>query len=126
MRERIREIIRKVLSEMSATGGEGYSTPLAFNPNKKADALVTVDGLFDVVEPPYNLISLGKTYELSSANFAAINAKVANIVGLGFDLELTLPVKQKLEDKQGPKLQYYDEDANEWVNVESVTEYVEE
>lgn len=55
-------------------------------------------GLFDVVEPPYNLISLGKTYELSSANFAAINAKVANIVGLGFDLELTLPVKQKLED----------------------------
>ena len=37
MRERIREIIRKVLSEMSATGGEGYSTPLAFNPNEKAN-----------------------------------------------------------------------------------------
>ncbi len=55
-------------------------------------------GLFDVVEPPYNLISLGKTYELSSANYAAINAKVANIVGLGYTLEHSLPVKQRLED----------------------------
>jgi PBSX family phage portal protein len=55
-------------------------------------------GLFDVVEPPYNLISLGKTYELSSANYAAINAKVANIVGLGYTLENSLMVKQKLED----------------------------
>lgn len=55
-------------------------------------------GLFDVVEPPYNLINLGKTYELSSANYAAINAKVANIVGLGYTLENSLLVKQKLED----------------------------
>ena len=55
-------------------------------------------GLFDVVEPPYNLISLGKTYELSSANYAAINAKVANIVGLGYTLENSLMVKQRLED----------------------------
>jgi hypothetical protein len=40
MRERIREIIRKVLNEMSATGGEGYSTPFAFNPKKNADGVV--------------------------------------------------------------------------------------
>jgi PBSX family phage portal protein len=55
-------------------------------------------GLFDVVEPPYNLISLGKTYEVSSANYAAINAKVTNIVGLGYDLTHSLKVKQMLED----------------------------
>ena len=55
-------------------------------------------GLFDVVEPPYNLISLGKTYEVSAANYAAINAKVTNIVGLGYDLQLSLKVKQMLED----------------------------
>lgn len=55
-------------------------------------------GLFDVVEPPYNLISLGKTYEVSSANYAAINAKVTNIVGLGYDLTPSLKVKQMLED----------------------------
>jgi len=55
-------------------------------------------GLFDVVEPPYNLIALGKTYEVSSANYAAINAKVTNIVGLGYDLTPSLKVKQMLED----------------------------
>jgi PBSX family phage portal protein len=55
-------------------------------------------GLFDVVEPPYNLASLGKIYEVSAANFAAINAKVANIVGLGYDLDPTLAVTQMLED----------------------------
>jgi hypothetical protein len=37
MKDRIREIVRKVLKEMSATGGEGYLAPFAFNPNKKAD-----------------------------------------------------------------------------------------
>jgi hypothetical protein len=45
MRERVKEIIKKVLKEMSATGtgasftpgsGENYATPFAFNPNKKA------------------------------------------------------------------------------------------
>ena len=45
MRERIREIVKRMLQEMSATGtgasftpgtGENYATPFAFNPNKKA------------------------------------------------------------------------------------------
>ena len=45
MKERIREIVRRMLKEMSATGtgasftpgtGENYATPFAFNPNKKA------------------------------------------------------------------------------------------
>jgi len=59
-------------------------------------------GLFDVVEPPYNLISLAKIYEVSSANFSAINAKVANIVGLGYNLEPTLQVLQMLEETTDP------------------------
>jgi len=54
-------------------------------------------GLFDVIEPPYNPVSLAKVYEVSSANYAAINAKVANIVGLGYKLDYTLKTKQKLE-----------------------------
>jgi hypothetical protein len=37
MKDRIREIVRKVLKEMSATGGEGYLAPFAFNPDKNAD-----------------------------------------------------------------------------------------
>ena len=55
-------------------------------------------GLFDVVEPNYNLSSLAKLYEVSAANFAAINAKVANIVGLGYSLDPTLKVLQMIED----------------------------
>jgi len=55
-------------------------------------------GAFDVVEPQYNLYALSKIYELSAANFAAINAKVANIVGLGYDLKPTMSVMQKMED----------------------------
>lgn len=55
-------------------------------------------GVFDVVEPLYNLYSLAKIYELSAANYSAINAKVANIVGLGYDLVPTLDIIQRLEE----------------------------
>ena len=41
--------------------------------------------MFDLIEPPYNLEYLSKVYEISTYNYAAINAKVANIVGLGYD-----------------------------------------
>jgi PBSX family phage portal protein len=41
--------------------------------------------MFDLIEPPYNLEYLSQVYEISPYNYAAINAKVANIVGLGFD-----------------------------------------
>ena len=41
--------------------------------------------MFDLIETPYNLEYLSKVYEISTYNYAAINAKVANIVGLGYD-----------------------------------------
>jgi PBSX family phage portal protein len=59
-------------------------------------------GLFDVVEPPYNMVALAKIYEVSPANYAAINAKAANIVGLGYTLEPSLSVTQRLEDITDP------------------------
>ena len=34
-------------------------------------------------------------------------------------------VKQKLENKVGPVLQYWDEENQTWVDAESVTEYRE-
>ena len=46
---------------------------------------VTGYAMFDLIEPPYNLEYLSKVYEISTYNYAAINAKVANIVGLGYD-----------------------------------------
>ena len=54
-------------------------------------------GIFDVVEPLYNQAALAKIYELSAPNYSAINAKVANIVGLGYDLVPTLSVMERLE-----------------------------
>jgi len=59
-------------------------------------------GVFDVVEPQYNLAALAKIYELSAPNYAAINAKVANIVGLGYDLMPNLEVIQRLEEIEDP------------------------
>jgi PBSX family phage portal protein len=60
-------------------------------------------GIFDVVETPYNMNSLSRIYEVSAANFAAINAKVANVVGLGYSLEPTLGVMQTLESIDDPE-----------------------
>jgi PBSX family phage portal protein len=46
---------------------------------------VTGYAMFDLVQPVYNLEYLSKIYEISPYNYAAINAKVANIVGLGYE-----------------------------------------
>lgn len=42
--------------------------------------------LFGVITPPYNLDYLARLYTASAPHYAAVNAKVENIVGLGFDL----------------------------------------
>lgn len=52
---------------------------------------------YGVVEPPYNLDYLTKLYELSSPHYAAVNAKVANIVGLGYKFTETSKTKRALE-----------------------------
>ena len=46
-------------------------------------------GLFDVITPPWNLYELANYYDTSFANHAAIDAKVENIVGLGYDFHPT-------------------------------------
>ena len=80
-------------------------------------------GLFDVVEPPYNLVALAKIYEISPANYAAINAKASNIVGLGYTLEPSLSVTQRLEDIDDPdqlararkKMERQKQELTEWL-----------
>ena len=54
-------------------------------------------GLFDVITPPYNLYELANYYDTSFANHAAIDAKVENIVGLGYDFEVSARTMLKLE-----------------------------
>ena len=57
-------------------------------------------GLFDVITPPYNLYELANFYDTSFANHAAIDAKVANIVGLGYRFELTDRASLTFEGKE--------------------------
>jgi PBSX family phage portal protein len=53
--------------------------------------------LFDVITPPYNLYELASYYDTSFANHAAIDAKVENTVGLGYDFVVSDKTNLKLE-----------------------------
>ena len=57
-------------------------------------------GLFDVITPPWNVYELANYYDTSFANHAAIDAKVENIVGLGYDFEVSKRTMLKLEASQ--------------------------
>ena len=54
-------------------------------------------GLFDVITPPWNVYELANFYDTSFANHAAIDAKVENIVGLGYDFEISPRTMLKLD-----------------------------
>jgi len=64
---------------------------------------ITGYAMFDLIEPPYNLEYLSKIYEISPYNYAAINAKVSNIVGLGYSFEETGKTKDALDEIDDPK-----------------------
>lgn len=55
-------------------------------------------GMFDVITPPWNLYELANYYDTSFANHAAIDAKVENIVGLGYDFEASARTMMRLEE----------------------------
>jgi len=90
-------------------------------------------GLFDVITPPWNLYELANYYDTSFANHAAIDAKVENIVGLGYDLQATKRVLMALEasdnasavDKARKRVERAKVEVNEWFeslnNEESMT-----
>jgi PBSX family phage portal protein len=54
-------------------------------------------GLFDVITPPYNIYELANFYDTNFANHAAIDAKVANTVGLGYDFGTAPDVLLRME-----------------------------
>lgn len=65
--------------QKSFTGIDGTATQ-----QNLLQQAVTGYALFDLVQPVYNLEYLSKIYEVSTYNYAAINAKTANSVGLGY------------------------------------------
>ncbi len=56
-------------------------------------------GIFDVITPPWNLYELANYYDTSFANHAAIDAKVENIVGLGYDFVISDRTQLRLEQQ---------------------------
>lgn len=57
--------------------------------------------LLEVAQPKYDLDQLADLYEKSVPNGAAIRAKVANIVGNGYELVVTKEAQFKLDKKTG-------------------------
>ena len=59
---------------------------------------VTAYAMFNVVVPTYNLDYLAKIYEINSSHYAAVQAKVANVIGLGYDFIETPAVLAKYDE----------------------------
>ena len=57
--------------------------------------------LYDIVNPPYDLDTLAGLYDQSAIHYAAINARVMNTVGLGYEFVETIKAKRKLEKVAG-------------------------
>ena len=80
-------------------------------------------GIFDVITPPWNLYELANFYDTSFANHAAIDAKVENIVGLGFDFQATQRTLMALEastnetatDKARKRIERAKVEMKEWL-----------
>jgi PBSX family phage portal protein len=54
-------------------------------------------GLFDLATPPYNFEELVSFYDISSTNHSAIDAKVKNVVGLGYNFDLSELATTKIQ-----------------------------
>jgi len=81
----------------SYQGGREDSRSKEINPG---DVFRNGYGLFDVITPPWNLYELANYYDTSFANHAAIDAKVENIVGLGYDFEVSDRTMLRIESFQ--------------------------
>ena len=91
---------RKVSRELQKrfTGIDGTATQ-----QNLLQQAITGYNMFDLIQPVYNLEYLARIYEISPYNYAAINAKVANIVGLGFDFVETRKTKEAFDNIEDEK-----------------------
>jgi PBSX family phage portal protein len=84
---------------------------------------ITGYAMFDLIQPQYNLDYLSTIYEISPYNYAAINAKVSNIVGLGHDFVETRKTNEALDnitdekqlDRARKKLNRLRQDLYDWL-----------
>jgi PBSX family phage portal protein len=92
-RRRTTRNLTKVASEDPAYLVSSGATPMGDGSGSKQLNPGTVYrngyGLFDVITPPYNMYELANFYDTNFANHAAIDAKVENVVGLGYRFDIT-------------------------------------
>ena len=68
--------------------------------SKKLDPLdLTGYSLFQIVQPPYNMLYLAQLYDVSPYHHSAVNAKAANVIGLGYKFEETWATTKKVEEE---------------------------
>lgn len=85
-----RGVSRQISKRREGTGG-------AKSTAREEEAEYTGYQMFDVILPPYNMEYLAKLYEVSPIHHAAVDAKVDNIVGLGFNLVESPSTKRGME-----------------------------
>lgn len=88
---KMRSNLRKRQSE-----GEDGTKSKFLDPN-----MISGYGVFDVIEPPYNLEVLASLYEENAIHNACITARTMNTVGLGYHWENTSKADKKIERATG-------------------------
>ena len=100
-RRRIARQVSKAVTPNEAYLDSANAVPSGVDAGSKALNPGTVYrngyGLFDVITPPYNMYELANFYDTSFANHAAIDAKVENIVGLGYRFDIADRTALRLE-----------------------------
>ena len=80
--------------------GSGDAKSKQINPGS---VIRTGYGVFDVITPPYDPYLLAQYYETHFANHAAVDTKVANMVGLGYHWELSDSAMARVDTKETDK-----------------------
>ena len=106
-RKTARNVTKAINAATNAYLDSANATPSGVDASSKAINPGTVYrngyGLFDVITPPYNMYELANFYDTSFANHAAIDAKVENVVGLGYSFEVAgrTMLRFEMNDDQG-------------------------
>jgi len=99
-KRRASRISKVEMSEEYMDSANAYATGRDDAKSKKLNPGViyrNAYGIFDVITPPYDVYQLAGYYDTSFANHAAIDAKVENTVGLGYDFIVSDRTMMKLE-----------------------------
>lgn len=100
-----------------ATGVDGVETK-QINPG---EVYRNGYGLFDVITPPYNIYELANFYDTNFANHAAIDAKVANTVGLGYFFDTAPDVLLRMETMENETAMNKARKRLERIKAEAIT-----